>query len=77
VLGIALCASAWADSTNKNVVSPKAQLTAQPAAPHKRVQVYVFSTASAIPLPIEQIGGPFPTTTHPLSMIGRQEHTTR
>ena len=71
VLGLALCASAWANS-NKNVVTTAAQADVQPAPKAKKVQVYVFTTASAIPVPIEQLSGPFPTTTRPVAITGRQ-----
>ena len=70
VLGLALCASAWANTGNKNVVSARAQATTQ--APVKRVQYYVLSSASSIPTPIEQLNGATPTTTRPMVIIGRR-----
>ncbi len=70
VLGLALCASAWANPGDKNVVSERSQ--AAPQAPAKRVQYYVHSSASAIPTKIEQLNGAYPTTTLPLLVVGRR-----
>ena len=72
VLGLALCASAWANTGNKNVVSARAQATTQAPAPVKRVQYYVLSSASSIPTPIEQLTGATPTTMRPMVIIGRR-----
>ena len=77
VLGLALCASAWANSSEKNVVSDKAKADAAPPARVKKVQYYVHSTASAIPIPIEQLNGAVPTTTRPLLIVGRRQEITR
>ena len=71
VLGLALCASAWANSGEKNVVSEKPQ-TATKTAKVKRVQYYVHSSASAIPTPIEHLMGAYPTTTRPMIIVGRR-----
>ncbi|CAN5579470.1 hypothetical protein BH18VER1_BH18VER1_22670 [soil metagenome] len=77
VIGLTLCASAWADSGNKNVVAgTKSPAVKEPAAPQKRPQVYVRSIASAIPLPLEQFGV-FPSTTRPIAVMGRQESVVR
>lgn len=67
VLSLALCATASADPNDKNVVTERQYqaVTQQP----KRVVYYVKSTASAIPIPIEQLGG-IPTTTHALYVVG-------
>ncbi len=70
IIGTAVCASAWADAGNMNVVAPKRAATDQKVAPKKKVKIYVHSTASAIPLPIEQFEG-IPTTMRPISIMGR------
>jgi hypothetical protein len=72
VLGLALCASAWANTGDKNVVSARAHAATEPAAPVKRVQYYVLSSASAIPTPIEHVNGAYPTTTRPMVIVGRR-----
>ena len=77
VLGLTFCVSAWADSAYKNVVAPTPRTAAQITAPHKKVRVYVFSTASAIPIPIEQVSGTFPTTTRAMLLLGRQDTVSR
>ncbi len=74
VLGLALCASAWAETGGKNVVTDKRQTAAQPA---KRVQYYVLSSASAIPTPIEHLNGAYPTTTRSMIIIGRRHMLAR
>ena len=71
VLGLALGASAIADPSDKNVVTP-AQYA--PVANYRPVQkqkvlYYVKTTASAIPQPLERLGG-IPTTTVPMQVIG-------
>ncbi|MBA3883172.1 MAG: hypothetical protein H0X73_10755 [Chthoniobacterales bacterium] len=71
VLSLALCASAWADAGNKNVVTAKPSAATQRPTAHKHPRVYVLSTASAIPIPIERLGV-FPTTTRPILILGRQ-----
>ena len=76
VLGLALCASAWANPSEKNVVSDQAKANAAPPRV-KKVQYYVHSTASAIPVPIEQLTGAVPTTTRPLLIVGRRQEITR
>ena len=67
VLSLALCTTASADPNDKNVVTQRQyqEVTQKP----KKVMYYVKSTASAIPIPIEELGG-IPTTTHPMLVIG-------
>ena len=66
VLSLALCVTAFAESDYKNVASQRQdQYVMKP----KRVLYYVKSSASAIPQPIERLGG-IPTTTIPLLVIG-------
>ena len=76
VFGLALCAPAWADAGNKNVVTAKARAATQPATPPKRPRVYVLSSASAIPVPVDRFGV-FPTTTTPMLILGRRTELTR
>jgi hypothetical protein len=72
LVAFSFCATAWADSGGKNVVAK-----AQPATPAKHAtKYYVLSTASSIPVPLEQLGV-FPTTTHPIQIIGRRTQVTR
>jgi hypothetical protein len=66
VLSLALCASAFADSDGKNVVTQRQYQTFQKPT---RVVYYVKSSASAIPTPIERLGG-IPTTTTPMLVVG-------
>jgi len=71
VLSLALCASAIADPSDKNVVTParyRPALNYQPVQAQK-VTYYVRSTASAIPQRIERLGG-IPTTVVPMEVIG-------
>jgi hypothetical protein len=68
-LTLALCASALADPTGKNVVTPKKQQQQQ-IVQTRKVIYYVHTSASAIPVPIERVLG-FTTTTIPMEIIGR------
>ena len=65
VLSLALCATAFADSDYKNVAQREDQVVQKP----RRVIYYVKTTASAVPQPIERLGG-IPTTTIPMLVIG-------
>ncbi len=67
VLSLALCASASADPNDKNVVTER-HYQAQVQKP-RRIVYYVKSSASAIPIPIERLGG-IPTTTIPMFVVG-------
>jgi hypothetical protein len=67
VLSLALCASVSANSDGKSVVTQR-QYQAAVEKP-KRVVYYVKSSASAIPIPIERLGG-IPTTTTPMYVVG-------
>ena len=73
VLGLALCASAWASPNDKNVVARKAQAAAaQPVQDQPRIKYYAMSIASAIPQPVERLGA-IPTTTSPLLVAGHYQ----
>lgn len=65
VLSLALCVTAFADSDYKNVAQREDQVIQKP----KRVIYYVKTSASAVPQPIERLGG-IPTTTIPMLVIG-------
>jgi hypothetical protein len=66
VLSLALCVTALAESDYKNVAMQREDQMVQKS---KRVLYYVKTTASAIPQPIERLGG-IPTTTIPMLVIG-------
>jgi hypothetical protein len=63
-LSLAFCVSAFAGG-GENVVMQKYQAVQHP----KKVVYLVRSTASAIPQPIDRLGG-IPTTTAPLQVLG-------
>ncbi len=65
VLSLALCVTAFAGSDYKNVAQREDQVIQKP----KRVIYYVKTTASAVPQPIDRLGG-IPTTTIPMLVIG-------
>lgn len=65
-MSLALCASAVADLEDKDVVAPPRYQTVQKP---KVTVYYVKTSASAIPQPIERLGG-IPTTTTPMLVIG-------
>ena len=65
MLSLALCVTAFADSDYKNVAQREDQVVQKP----RRVIYYVKTTASAVPQPIERLGG-IPTTTIPMLVIG-------
>jgi hypothetical protein len=64
-LSLALCAAAVADPSGKNVVVPPNYQAVQ----KPKIIYYVKTSASAIPQPIERLGG-IPTTTTPMQVIG-------
>jgi len=65
VLSLALSVTAFADSDYKSTNRREDQVVQKP----KRVIYFVKSTASAIPQPIERLGG-IPTTTIPMLVVG-------
>jgi hypothetical protein len=68
VLSLALCASASADDSDGKSVVTQRQYQAAVQKP-KRIVYYVKSSASAIPIPLERLGG-IPTTTTPMLVVG-------
>jgi hypothetical protein len=69
---LAFCASALADPS-KNVVEPKAQVSKSQTAPRSVVAkklYYTFTGGSAIPMPIDRVSGPIPTTAIPMLVFG-------
>jgi hypothetical protein len=66
VLSIVLCGTAFADSDAKNVVTPRQYQEVQKP---RRIVYYVKTSASAIPMPLDRLGG-IPTTTSPMQVIG-------
>jgi hypothetical protein len=68
LLGLAFCASTFADPS-KNVVATPTQQIAYPT----MVKIcYIKTVASGIPLRCERLVGTFPTTANPLLVIGRE-----
>jgi hypothetical protein len=67
VLSLALSVTAFADSDYKGVAASQRQYQLVPKS--KKVLYYVKTSASAIPQPLERLGG-IPTTTIPLVVIG-------
>jgi hypothetical protein len=62
------CASAIAGAdTSKNVVM--APTKAQPLRSVPKKQYYMFTSASAIPQPINRVAAPIPTTAIPITVI--------
>jgi hypothetical protein len=67
VLSLALSATALAGADYKDVGIPQPQY--QVIAKSKKVLYYVKTSASAIPQPLQRLGG-IPTTTIPMVVIG-------
>jgi hypothetical protein len=65
-LSLVLTATAFAESDYKDVVAQRQNQVVQKP---KRILYYVKTTASAVPQPIERLGG-IPTTTIPMQVIG-------
>ena len=66
VLSLAFSASAFANSDGKSVVRERQY---EPVQSPKKVVYYVKSSASAIPTPLERLGG-ITTTTIPMMVVG-------
>lgn len=67
MLSLALSVTAFADSDYKNVATPQRQY--QVVQKPKKIIYYVKTSASAVPQPLERLGG-IPTTTVPMQVIG-------
>jgi hypothetical protein len=66
---LAFCASAVAgDSGGKNVVIAPTQT--HPMRPALKKHFYKFTSASAIPQPIDRVTAPIPTTAVPITVYG-------
>ena len=68
LLALAFCASAFAGDPGKNVVARPTQY------PTVVKICYVKTVASGIPVRCQRLEGPFPTTTNPLLVIGREQY---
>lgn len=69
IITLALCASAGAEPEGKSVVTRTVHQAMSVAPAKKKSVVLVYSIASAIPIPIERLGG-IPTTTIPMIVVG-------
>jgi hypothetical protein len=76
ILGFALVGSAFAGPTAPKDLTSYRQQTVQ-SQPQKKIVYYVLSSASAIPVPLKWVDGVYPTTTIPMSIIGRQDRVSR
>lgn len=69
LIAVIFCASAIAGADeNKNVVT--APTKAQPLRAVSKKQYYMFTSASAIPQPIDRVNAPIPTTAIPVTVMG-------
>jgi hypothetical protein len=75
--GSMLCASAVAGPITYRESTTGRPHMAQDIPVQKTIRVYVFSSASAIPKPIEYIVGGVLTTPTPIQFIGRNQSITR
>jgi len=75
--GSMLCASAVAGPMTYRESTISRPHMAQDMPAQKTIKVYVFSSASAIPKPIEFIKGGVLTTPTPIQFIGRTQNVTR
>jgi hypothetical protein len=68
LIAVMFCASAIAGADgNKNVVIAPAKT--QPQRLVSKTQYYMFTSASAIPQPINRVAAPIPTTAIPITVI--------
>jgi hypothetical protein len=68
LIAATFCASAIAGADgNKNLVT--AQALAQPQRLVPKKEYYMFTSASAIPQPINRVAAPIPTTAVPITVI--------
>ena len=75
--GSMLCASAVAGPMTYRELTTSRPHMAQDMPAQKKIKVYLYSSASAIPKPIEQIQGGLLTTPSPIQFIGRAHTVTR
>ncbi len=68
LVALAFCASAFGADADKNVVV-KTKAPTTMARPIAKKQIYVITSASAIPQPIERVAGPIVTTAIPIQII--------
>jgi hypothetical protein len=75
--GSMLCASAFAGPITYRESTIGRPHTAQDMPAQKTIKVYLMSSASAIPKPIEYIVGGVLTTPTPITFIGREKTVSR
>jgi hypothetical protein len=69
LMAVMVCAAAFAGADgNKNVATSLTK--AQPARLVPKKQYYMFTSASAIPQPIDRVTAPIPTTAIPIARFG-------
>jgi hypothetical protein len=76
-LGSVLCASASAGPTTYREVATGRPHMAQDMPAQKIIQIYVLTSASAIPKPISYMIGGIMTTAVPVQIIGRGQTVSR
>ena len=74
--GAMLCASAYAGPTVTRESAPRPQ-QAQAMPTGKNIQIYIMTSASAIPKPISYVIGGVVTTAIPIEIIGRGQTIVR
>ncbi|MGI9115513.1 MAG: hypothetical protein DLM52_00870 [Chthoniobacterales bacterium] len=68
----AFCASAVAGDAGKNVVALTKAPPETTAHAVRKKQIYVITSGSAIPQPVERIATPIPTTAIPMTVIANR-----
>jgi hypothetical protein len=67
LVALAFCVSAVAANGDKNVVTTPAKAPVVRAVPKR--QIFMFTSASAIPQPIDRVASPIATTAIPITVI--------
>jgi len=72
LVALAFCASALADPSKNVVATPKFEASKMHMATQQGAKkIYlVFTGGSAIPMPIDRVSGPIPTTASPMLVFG-------
>jgi hypothetical protein len=69
LIAVTFCASAIAGSDGGKNVVVAAAAKVQPTRPAPRKHFYMFTSASAIPQPIDRVAAPIATTAIPVTVI--------
>ena len=70
-VALTFCASTFADPSKNVVTQPKSPSSVRYAVAGKK-QIYLIISGSAIPQPIDRVGGPIATTAIPMYVIGNR-----